>query len=130
MQVTTAMALIENLAYKPGWEFEVRDNSHRFEESIVVTMCCDTFQSERADAAEGYPNAIRPRASFCIMVGQFADDCELYRALMEKVICYETHEAREFLRVKPTMWAPFHPHKVDGQHRWGTPAEDVVFGIA
>lgn len=129
MRVETAIALIENLVYKPGWTFEVESYCHRFEESVKVTVCCDTYRSEREEAADGYPSPIRPRASFCILVGDLDNDVDLYRALMDTIVCYETHEAREFLRVKPTLWAPFHPHRVDGQKRWGTQAADLTFGM-
>lgn len=129
MKVTTAIALVQNLVYKPGWTMEVDDYTKRFEDSICITLCCDTYKSEREEAGEGYPTAIRPRASFCIMVGDLDTDVDLYRALMDKIIEYEVHEAREFLRVRPTMWAPFHPHKRDGQQRWGNPAADIAFGM-
>lgn len=128
MKVTTAMALINGLIYKPGWTIEVESYCHRFEESIKITLCCDTYRSEREEAAEGYPSPIRPRASFVIMVGDKTDDCSLYRAVLDKIIEYETHEAREFLRVGTTLWAPFHPHQTEGSKRWGTPESDYTFG--
>ena len=129
MKVPTAIALIANLVYKPGWTMETEDYSHRHEDGVKVTLCCDTYRSEREEAEEGYPSPIRPRASFCILVGDLETDVDLYRALMDKIIEYEVHEAREFLRVKPTLWAPFHPHKADGQKRWGNPAADLAFGM-
>jgi hypothetical protein len=139
MRVASAIALIENLVYKPGWEILVEDYTHRFEDTICVTMCCDTYRSERDQAEQGYPEAIRPRASFCIPVGDITDDVGLYRALLSKIIAYETHEAREFLRVKPTMWAPFNPHQTAAMERFATtPAEctckssvgaDLAFGM-
>lgn len=52
----------------------------------------------------------------------------------------EEHEMREFLRIAPTYWAPFHPHHTDGIRRWIGSANvasewqmvipDMHFGIA
>lgn len=129
MNTDTAISLVEGLIFKPGWLLEAHDFSDRFEDTVCVTLSCDTYRFNRADAAEGYQFQMRPQAKFLIMVGHMSDDCDLYRALIEKIIDFETHEIREALRVKNTLWAPFHPHKVDGMLRWGNPQHDLLYGV-
>lgn len=129
MEISSAIRLIENLIYKPEWSFEAKDHSNRFEGAITLRIEYPAFQSERADAENGYPNAIRPYATFPIVVSD-CDDTGLYRLVLECIMQIEEHEAREFLRVKPTMWAPFHPHRVDGMRRFGTMQQDLRFGLA
>lgn len=129
MHISTAIDLLSNVVYKPGWEFEVKDHSARFENSILITMSSDTFRADQADAhAGGYLFPIRPSASFVVPVGRIHDDCDLYRAHLGMIARYDDHERREFYRVAPSYWAPFHPHTTDGMERWGNPDADIAYG--
>ncbi|WP_433463933.1 hypothetical protein [Spirillospora sp. CA-128828] len=129
MEIESAIRLIGNLIYKPGWVFEAKDYSNRFEGAIAIRIEYPAFQSERADAAKGYPNEIRPYATFPVVVDD-CDDVSLYRLVLTHIMEIEEHEAREFLRVEPTMWAPFHPHRADGMRRFGAMQQDLRFGLA
>ncbi len=119
METASAVALVNNLSYRPGWTIEATDYTNRFEGSIMVKFTFPAFHTERALAAEGYPSQTDSSwAQFPIIVGDCATDDDLYFKVLQEITRLEQHEAREFLRVAPTMWAPFHPHRVDGMKRW------------
>lgn len=160
MYIDTAKALISQMVYKPGWEFEAQDATSRFENAVVVTIWYPCPDSNRDNAMKGYPDVepcnvvkggkeieagtptIRPegkaKASFTLMIGD-ADDTKLYYMLSTAIMKIEEHEMREFMRTKPTFWAPFHPHRTDGMKRWAEMSNrefadvqmgDLTFGIA
>ena len=135
MDVRSAVDLINNsLVYKPDWTFVATDHTSRFENTIVVRVTYPARNSNRDRAADGYLEEIETYASFPLVVRDCSDE-DLVFQVLEAIGKIELHEAREFLRLKPTMWAPFHPHRVDGMRRWsektGEPmAQDLQFGIA
>jgi hypothetical protein len=130
MECGTAVRLInEQLVFRPGWKISAECFCHRFEECVKVTFDYPAFETNRDRAEQGYPEANRPHASYSFQVADL-DDEGLWRKLLECVADIDSHEARETLRVKPTFWAPFHPHRKDGMQRWGTPDRDLVFGLA
>lgn len=139
MEVESAMALINDLTYFPGWEFEVSDHCKRFEGSVTVKVTYPSFETNRKEASEGFPVENHPYATFPLMVhGMTAED--LYYAMGHILMSIYEHEMREALRVKPTFWAPFHPHRIDGIKRWTKARKhakkwrmqmpDLQFGIA
>lgn len=136
METRSAIELVNNLVYRPGWTIEATDYTKRFEGSIMVKFTFPAFHTEREHARNGYPSHTDSSwAQFPIMVGDCIDDCELYGRVLDCIRDLEMHEAREFLRVQPTMWAPFHPHRMDGMKRWsernGTPvSDDYRYGVA
>lgn len=122
MRVESAIALINNLVYKPGWHFTATDHTKRFESTVLVRIDYPAVDSGRPNAMRDEPYSsedILPAAyaSFPIVVDQ-CDDEGLYLAMLQVILEIEMHEAREFLRVKPTYWAPFHPHQTDGMRKW------------
>lgn len=134
MEIQSAIALVESLEYKPEWTFTAEDHSARFEGTIKVRIEYPARNSNRDQAEAGYPEEIQTYASFPLVIAD-CDDESLYYKMMEAIVKIEEHEAREFLRIKPTHWAPFHPHRVDGMKRWqritGQPmVSDLQFGIA
>jgi hypothetical protein len=129
MNVTSAIELVNNVVYKPDWKITATDHTNRFEGAVTVRIDYPARATERAEAAEGYPREIMTYAIFPMIVID-CDDVSLYRKLLSKIMEIEEHEAREFLRVLPTFWAPFHPHRVDGMRRWGHLESDLQFGIA
>lgn len=129
MMVSSAVELVNSLVYKPGWKITATDHTSRFESCIAVRIEYPARQSEKSDAPEGYPNHITTYATFPVLVDD-VDDVGLYRRILEMIMEIELHEAREFLRVLPTYWAPFHPHRADGMRRFGDPHGDLRFGIA
>lgn len=138
MRVDTALSLINNeLAYPVGWEIFAEDHRKRFEESVCIHVnITDARKSEREEAPEY--KAIVPggaRAKFVVPVGDVESIEDLVFRVILAILEDFTHEVREFVRVKSTNWAPFHPHKIDGIKRWsaahGTdPFRDYLFGIA
>lgn len=128
MLIESAIGLAESLVYKPGWNFTATDHSKRFEGTVLLRIDYPARASERTEAPE-YDRLIQTYAEFPMVV-QDCDDVSLYRKILDHIMEIELHEAREFLRVNPTMWAPFHPHRIDGMKRFGTLTEDLKFGIA
>lgn len=120
MRVDTAIRLIGNLIYKPGWTFTATDHTKRFESTIELLVEYPAINSDRDNAERGYTDLVAPvaRAKFPIVLGSDCTDEVLYRRIIDIIMEIELHEAREFLRVLPTFWAPFHPHNVDGMKRW------------
>lgn len=118
MDVNTAIELVGQLAYFPGWEFEASDHCKRFEGSITVKVTYPSFETNRPEAKEGYPVENRPYATFPLMVHEMSNATDLYYAIGQVIMKIYDHEMREALRVKPTYWAPFHPHQIDGIRRW------------
>lgn len=142
MLIDTAIALVASLVYKPGYALSATDHSKRFEGTIKVRLDYTAPETGRANAAQGYPEVITTYAEFPIAVGDLhgpqAASC-LYRRVLDAILLVEEHEAREALRVQPTLWAPFHPHQLDGIDLWTATASsvqrpellrDYQFGIA
>lgn len=130
----SAVELISNLIYKPGWTFTAVDHDKRFEGTIVLRVDYPARNSNRDQAAAGYPEEISTYATFPLVVQDCTDE-DLYAKVLSIIGEIEMHEAREFLRVNPTHWAPFHPHRVDGMRRWAertgsTMDADLRFGLA
>lgn len=129
METMSAIALINQVIYKPGWKISASDHTNRFEGSVRVRFEYPAYNSNRDQASAGYPECITTYAEFPMVVVD-CDDTAIYRKLIECIACIEQHEAREFLRVAGTYWAPFHPHRIDGMRRWGDLTGDLQFGIA
>lgn len=136
MRIESAIKLIDMLVYKPGWSFDAEDHSKRFEGTILVTVRYVAQESGRVNAEQGYPETIKTYAKFPLMVGDINSDVELYRRFAGCLMKIEEHEMREFLRVAPTYWAPFHPHQLDGMRVWHMSQDqpdffssDLQFGI-
>lgn len=131
MRVETACTIInEQLVFAPGWEITAEPFTNRFEAALRVNVVYPACATEREEADQGYPRQITTGAKFVLYL--YCDSPEtLLRNLLEQVILpiYE-HEAREMLRLKPTYWAPFHPHRTGGMEAWGKPQSDVLFGLA
>lgn len=128
MLPATAIELVSQIIFRPGWKFEASDYTNRFESAICVRVTYPAPESSRHNFPD-YPEQIEAHASFPIQVAE-CDAAALYRKILEHVIAViDVHEARELFRIAPTGWAPFHPHQVDGMTRWGTPQADLAFGL-
>jgi hypothetical protein len=126
MDVRTAMELINsgNIRLMPYWDIEATDHTNRFEGAVCVKVTYPSYETSREMARSGYPEQNRPYASFPIVVRDL-DDIGLYRALVKIITEIQEHETREFLRIGPTYWAPFHPHQIDGMRRWDEGSAEV-----
>lgn len=128
MEVSTALELIDTLIYKPGWTFSATDHTNRYEGSIILRIDYPARNTDR-DQAPDYPVEINTYAQEPILVADCRDVVDLCRQVLRVIDAIDEHEARESLRVAPSNWAPFHPHKVDGMKRWGCTETDLKFGI-
>jgi len=119
MQVSTAVELIHQLVFFPGFEFKATDHTNRFEGSVKVRVEYDAWNTNRETLTDGqYTEKIKTYAEFPLMVEDLNDEVMLYRRLMRVLMRIYEHEAREALRVRGTSWSPFHPHRVGGMRRW------------
>lgn len=138
MEVETALTLVnESLIFLPNWEVVAEDHSDRFGEAVCVKFnITDARRSER-EFAPDYCEFVSTgaRAKFPIFVGNIYEPAELLGRVLDAALDNFAHEAREVLRLKPTNWAPFHPHRDNGIHKWAErtgrdPMRDYLFGIA
>lgn len=132
MEVQTAMNLLEQVIYKAGWQFRIEDHTARFEGTVLVHVVYPAKNSDREEAPD-YEGDVEggARASFPIVVGDILVVETLYRRMFDRLMEIEQHEAREFFRVLPSLWAPFHPHNLGGMERFGEGVDrDLTFGIA
>lgn len=129
MECESALRLIEQIVFMPGWRFEAEDHTKRFEDAVMLTIHYPARSTARAEAPDDYPNEINTYARFVILAGDCDDDEMLWRCIMEKILLVLEHEAREYFRIRPTFWAPYHPHRREGMKRWGNPATDLGFGL-
>jgi len=137
MYTETAVTLVnESLVFPPGWSVTATDHTSRFEGTILVhVVLTEAKKSEREEAPDykvPIPNGAR--SAFPVLVSDVEDIEGLVFRLIEAMSEAYTHEIREFTRVAPTYWAPFHPHKGDGIKRWaaatgGDPKRDYLFGL-
>lgn len=134
MRIDTAIELVNDICFWPGWKFTATDHSNRFEGSICVRVDYKARNTNRENAPD-YDQVIDTYASFPIVVRDL-DQVGLYHAVFDKIQVIREHEDREAFRSKATLWAPFHPHNVDGMKRWHHKPElidlssDLQFGIA
>jgi hypothetical protein len=137
MKVEQALTLInQGIVYRPGYRIMAEDNTPRYGNAIKVGIYCPTVDSGTRDSEEwkqGYPTVVADpgaRAEFTLTVDDCADEYDVLKKLLQLITRVEQHEAREFLRLKSSGRAPFHPHTSDGIRRWGTPELDFTYGLA
>lgn len=129
MNTNSAIALIGQITFKPGWRFTATSLDDRFENCVRLRIEYPARLTNRGQAPQGYPIEVEPSAEFALLVGQ-CDELSLLRQVFDCIMKVECHENREFYRIAPTWWAPFHPHRHDGMERWGDPHGDLTFGVA
>lgn len=136
MEVQTAVQLINDAVFRPGWEITAEDYSHRHESCVCVSYIFETWNFVKEEAPT-YPTRIKaPNTIRCpLIVADMGGVEDLFYAVLQQIGKINSHEDREALRVGSTLWAPFYPHRVDGQKRWAdrngsTIDEDLLFGVA
>lgn len=141
MNVESACALLNNIEFKRNgadWKIHA-EPFERFEDAIILNIAYPVIDSSRdhwdtpigevqsdGNKKEQYYVSTR----WVILAGCCTDELGLYREFLDKVALIDSHEAREALRIKPTKWAPFHPHRTGGMERWGDVEGDTKFGVA
>lgn len=121
MQVQSALDYVngESFVYKPGWTFFAQSYEYRMQGAVLLTITFDALSTDRDDARNGYKVILEPLVTnFVIHVIDCKSDDDLLFQILTKIIDLETHEAREFLRKRPTYSAPFHPHRHDSMIKW------------
>lgn len=138
MKVESAIELINQLVFWPGWKLTATDHRNRFEGAILVRVDYRAVETGATNARGGYEKEIDTYATFPVIAEVYDDVLHLYRVILDKLMEIQLHEAREAFRVLPTMWAPFHAHRIDGMKAWQTTTgvacepdlmSDLQFGI-
>jgi len=117
METASAVELINDIHFMPGWRISAELNWWSRGRLVEVTCEVDTVNSDRDMALRGYPQKITIAPSMVINPADVSDADELYAGILGWLVELFTHEAREFLRVGNGMEAPFHPHKAEGNAR-------------
>src|SRR6266496_3339296 len=94
MRVDTAVKLVNDLVFRPGWKITAEDYSHRHEGTICVSFEYDTRNFVRAEAPD-YPTVITATAQQAIVVDDMDTAEELYFALLKRIERINSHEDRE-----------------------------------
>lgn len=114
MNYDTAVRLLRDVRYKEGWELIPSQVWGTNAVDIRIECWVDnsnTFAPNPKTLAGG---------SFSIdldRIGEY-DHQRFHRIVLNNLIRWETHEAREFYQVGPRRVAPFHPHRADGELLW------------
>lgn len=137
----SAVKLLNNIEFKRNgqkWRIHAEEFP-RFEDSVLLTIEYPVIDSSRhhwdtpvgeAQSDGDIKEMFYVSTKWVIQAGCCTDDTDLYREFLSKVAIIDMHEAREALRIRPSLWAPFHPHRTGGMERWGDPQGDIMFGVA
>jgi len=115
MDNSTAVNLINNLHYMPGWSFEAFDTGGP---SIVTRATIETVNSNQDQAFRRSPERITLERNALVHPVDYATENDLTAALFTWIMEIQIHETREFLRVGKDLRAPFHPHRPEGEQAW------------
>ncbi|MFF1676096.1 hypothetical protein ACFVYG_08695 [Streptomyces sp. NPDC058256] len=117
MEAQQVVDLINEVSFRPGWEFDasvLADGAPY----VIVKAFVETVNSDRDNALNGYPEEIVLGPEAIINADHYMGQGDLYAGMFQWLIELETHECREFFRVGKDKQAPFHPHRADGQRAW------------
>lgn len=132
ISVEAAVDLINTVVFMPEWTFQAEPFTKRFQGGVRIHVVYEARNSDRPEAPE-YKTWIPggARADFIIQVMDCQTPDDVMRKLLTEVIMpIQEHEAREFLRYRDTLVAPFHPHNADTMAAWGHTDTDLKFGVA
>lgn len=130
MLVESAVRIInDGIVFFPGWKIHAEDFTSRHEGAVCLHIEMCSWETNRPEAMAGFPVQNHPRVTVIIQVADLEDDVALHHMVVQALIDCFIHEAREAYRVKPSGWAPFHPHTIDGMRRWGQPDKDLTYGF-
>lgn len=143
MELSTAVTLINDAAFLPGWQIVAEDHTRRFGGTIKLSTVLDTVDTNRENVArddDGRPYFVHnidggARAAFEVYVGDVQDREQLALKVVDKLTEVFRHEAREALRWGDTLDASLHPHRPEGmsahERLTGTPLiNDYSYGTA
>jgi len=124
LNYSTADRLLREVHYKPEYNLTWRRSwgvswDRQGTRDSIIEVEIEAFLPNSSD----YPNYLRKSYAG----GRFQIDLDrigekdhetFYRIVLNNLIAWETHEAREFFRVGSQYIAPFHPHRPDGEGLW------------
>lgn len=127
----------ESFIYPPRMAVSASDNTGRYQGSIKIETTMFTSDSGSKHYPDEWRNGYQTpvnegngaRAYFTLMLGSVTSPADLMRLVIECLIRVQAHEIREFTRDANGI-APFHPHTEAGISAWGTPYEDLTYGLA
>lgn len=112
MRLKTAVDLIEEITYKPGWKLYTRPTPD--EKALVLTVYY-TCQNSDSEFAPRYDRGAINELDFDFELTDISTTQDLLRKVLNCLIECERHEAEEFFKVGPWYDAPFHPHTSAGK---------------
>lgn len=115
MRYDTAVELLELISYKPGWTLTPGLGW----DTNTMLVKVEALVPDSSDAPR-YNRRSLAGDSFEVNLTLIdeSDGPAFIRVILDNLIRWETHEAREFFRFGPGMLAPFHPHKPAGRDMW------------
>ncbi|UIX34313.1 MULTISPECIES: hypothetical protein [unclassified Streptomyces] len=125
MEAQQVADLINQVSFRPGWEFRA-DVMADGAPLVIVQALVETVNSDRDQALRGYPEKILLVPEAIIDAAEYVIADDLYTAIFQWIIDLEIHECREFFRVGPDKDAPFHPHRPEGQSAWDAIVREPV----
>lgn len=114
-----AERLLGRIHYKPDWTLTAFQpwyaEGSRGGSRMQIELRCIVPNSSNWPRYQGLSQA---GGVFEIDLDRIHTEDEFYRVVLNNIIAWETHEAREFFRIGSGYYAPFHPHRPDGNHLW------------
>lgn len=119
MNVTDALNIARRVTYKPGFRltFDLDQYGYTFGGGAGIVMRTGFEAPESGQHPNtGYPRKSSAVGQYVIRVYPGMTEQRLLREIFDRLIEVETHETREFFKVNG--FAPFHPHREDGDDRY------------
>lgn len=115
MRFRTASDLLNKISYKPGWTLTADVGWT----SDYMTINVEAWLPNSSDAPRYLRRSLAgDEFEINLTLIDESDGPSFIRAVLDSLIAWEIHEAREFFRFGEGMIAPFHPHKPAGRDLW------------
>lgn len=122
MRTDEACRLIKDISYKPNHSFYARALDDK---RIGLEIWATGLMDSDIRFAPYYKSTINRSDVFELDVRFIHEPRELYALVMNCVLEWESHEAREFFTIR-SEHKPFHPHTMTGQANWATLMPGII----
>jgi hypothetical protein len=113
MDAATALRVVRDITYKPGWTFDARERDGGVHLLIE-------FRAPNSDSywAPEYPQTIIAGGAFQVSLTGCRTEMDVWNLVFQCVMAIELHEAQEFFAVDARWKKPYHPHTHVGRLVW------------
>lgn len=119
MRYETAVELLEQISYKPEYRLDWSASSSPWDTPGTITVRVEAIVPNSNNYPRYQGKSIAGDTfEIDLSVIPESDSASFIRIVLDSLIAWEIHEAREFFRFGPGMIAPFHPHKPAGRDLW------------